>query len=142
MINEVLIIAGATRNSIDSMRVITATHWSDGSSGRQLLRTGYRSTFRIAISLSRLTVQTKPRNIHPRMITREDATLDTKTSMLNRCSLCCSRRFTVKNVESTKIPSGNPVTLTLHPTPKYWIRSSLDEQVILASLKPHPVNQP
>ena len=143
MINEVLITAGATRNNIDSMRVITAN--STGRTGvliaNLLQDRGYSVHFLgspLALSQPECPEKTEEYSSTDDLLEKMRLWIQRHpNSIVVHCAAVGD--FTVKNSESAKIPSGKPITLTLHPTPKILDQIKVwDEQVTLASFKAAP----
>lgn len=140
MKRAVLITAGATRNPLDSMRVITAN--SSGSTGV------YLANALLAHDLD-ITVMGSPRAlaILPETISGMEfgSTRDLESKMhewvchhpdgiIVHCAAVGD--FEYRAQDNHKIPSGQTITITLHPTPKILDQiKSWSETCILVSFK-------
>ena len=122
MKRPVLITAGATRNPIDSMRVITAN--SSGQTGVWLASALYNQGHPVDLLGSPRALAILPRTISGQEYgsTRD---LEAKmrawviqhpTGIVIHCSAVGD--FECRTTENQKIPSGQAITLELYPTPK------------------------
>ena len=140
MITNVIITAGATRNNIDSMRVITAN--SSGRTGVLIAECFEQRGYSVHLLGSPLALlqpncpgkTEEYSSTDDLLIKLERLIKKHPSSIVIHCAAVGD--FTVRNAQNLKIPSGQAITLTLHPTPKILDRiKSWDETVTLASFK-------